>query len=93
MNTILKKLDDMNFVQTTPESYDGKKPNTFVDNEPSQWAIPSGRPTDSFQDLLNGIADLDTEHEYREYAKRIENSGLPKKQQDLLLLNMRSPKN
>lgn len=49
--------------------------------------------TDSFQDLLNGIPDLDTEYEYREYAKKIENSGLPKKQIDLLLLNMRSPKN
>lgn len=46
----------------------------------------------TFQQFLNEISELDTEHEYRTKAFEIESSDLTRKQKDLLLINMRTSK-
>jgi len=51
------------------------------------------KPTQkTFQQFMNELSELETEHEYRTKAAEIEASGLTKKQKDLLLLNMRTSK-
>jgi len=58
----------------------------------SSWDEEPKQSTKSFQQFLNEIPDLETEHEYREKAIEIEESSLSRKQKDLLLINMRSSK-
>ena len=58
----------------------------------SVWDEEPKNTDKSFQQFLNELPDLETEYEYREKAAEIEASSLPKKQKDLLLMNMRSSK-
>lgn len=48
----------------------------------------------TFQQYMNDIADLEYEQEFKDKATEIQSAtNLSQKQKDLLLINMRSPKN
>jgi hypothetical protein len=59
---------------------------------PNQFTSVEYVSEKTFQQHINEIAELDTEYEYKNKADEIESSSLPRKQKDLLLLNMKTAK-
>lgn len=89
-NAVLDMVGKINY-GVTPTLLDGKRDSFAKMDEVGLWVSPKP-DTKSFQQFMNELPELETEHEYRTKAAEIEASGLTKKQKDLLLLNMRTSK-
>ena len=74
------------------EVYDAPKLINPKD-EPPKWIEPKKIALKSFQDFMNGMADLEYEEEYKKYGAEIMAANhLSDKQRNLLLINLKSSK-
>ncbi len=86
VNTILDKLDKVDFVVSSPAVYDASKIKNSTFDEPKV-------SSKSFQQYMNEISGLEYEQEFRAKAEEIQSAtNLSQKQKDLLLINMRTSK-
>lgn len=86
VNTILDKLDKVDFVVSSPAVYDVPKIKNSTFDEPKV-------SSKSFQQYMNEISGLEYEQEFRAKAEEIQSAtNLSQKQKDLLLINMRTSK-
>lgn len=89
-NSVLEMIGRINYGQA-PTLMDGSETNRVKMDEVGLWAEPKPS-TKTFQQFMNELSELETEHEYRTKAAEIEASSLTRKQKDLLLINMRTSK-
>ena len=92
VNTILEKLENIQFTQINYPVLDAPKIENLTHDEPKQWQEPKVS-SKSFQQYMNEIAGLEYEQEFKDKAAEIQSDAfLSQKQKDLLFINMRTSK-